>query len=76
MRIPLEWLNEYVDIKNIPPREVSDAFTALGLLLDKPIKDNVMDLEHRMDRSDWLSIIGCARDLAAYLKLDFKYPEF
>ncbi len=75
MKIPLEWLNEYVDIRNIPPKEIADAFTSLGLLLDKPITNKVMDLEHRMDRSDWLSIIGCARDLAAYLNLELKYPE-
>lgn len=75
MKIPLEWLNEYVNIKGIPSEEITNAFTSLGLLLDKPITNGVMDLEHRMDRSDWLSIIGCARDLAAYLKLDLKYPK-
>jgi len=30
------------------------------------IQTDVLDLEHRMDRSDWLGIIGCARDLAAF----------
>jgi len=31
-------------------------------------------LEHRMDRSDWLAIIGCARDLAAMLGVPLKLP--
>lgn len=81
MKIPLEWLKEYVDI-NKSPKEVSDSFTLLGLLLDKPIEmfesegysTAVLDLEHRMDRSDWLGITGCARDYAAFEKLDLKAP--
>ena len=66
MKVPLNWLSDYVKI-NKSPKEIANSFTALGLMLDKPIGENqVLDLEHRMDRSDWLSIIGCARDLAAF----------
>jgi phenylalanyl-tRNA synthetase beta chain len=75
MNIPLDWLKEYVDIKGKKPQEIANSFTSLGLLLDKPIKDDVLDLEHRMDRSDWLSILGCARDYAAFEGLKLKYPE-
>ncbi|MFC1622277.1 phenylalanine--tRNA ligase beta subunit-related protein [Patescibacteria group bacterium] len=74
MRIPIEWLREYVNIDK-SAKEIADTFTQLGLLLDKPIKNNVLDLEHRMDRADWLGIIGCARDLAAFEKLKLKIPE-
>ena len=74
MKIPLEWLGEYVDIKGKSPKEIADSFTALGLLLDKPIENEVLDLEHRMDRSDWLSILGCARDYAAFEGLSLKLP--
>ena len=62
MKIPFNWLKEYVDT-NKSIKEIAKSFTALGLMLDK-IDENVLDLEHRMDRSDWLSIIGCARDFA------------
>ena len=74
MKIPLIWLKDYIDIKK-SPKEIADSFTSLGLMLDKPIKDDVLDLEHRMDRSDWLSIIGCARDLSAMEGLRLKFPE-
>jgi len=72
MRIPLEWLREYVDIKK-SPKEIADSFTLLGLMLDK-IDGEVLSLEHRMDRSDWLSVLGCARDLAAFEKLNLILP--
>ncbi len=74
MKIPLDWLKDYIEI-NKTPAEIAASFTQLGLLLDKPIKDNVLDLEHRMDRSDWLSVLGCARDLAAFESMTLKYPK-
>lgn len=67
MKIPLEWLKEYVDLNDLTPKEIGLAFTQIGLMEDKPFDGEVFDLEHRFDRADWLSIIGCARDLAAYL---------
>ena len=75
MKIPLNWLKDYVETDK-SPREVATSFTQLGLMLDKPLDDSgVLDLEHRMDRSDWLSIIGCARDYAAFEKIKLKYPK-
>ena len=81
MKIPVEWLKEYVHVKK-SAKEMAESFTLLGLMLDKPIqtyKDGkysteVLDLEHRMDRSDWLSILGCARDYAAFEGLEFSMP--
>ncbi len=75
MRLPLDWLMEYVDLKGFTPAEIGNAFTEIGLMLDKPFDGKVFDLEHRFDRSDWLSVLGCARDLAAYLKLELKLPK-
>jgi hypothetical protein len=65
MILPLIWLKDYIETKKTP-KEIAESFTSLGLMLDKPIKDDILDLEHRMDRADWLSIIGCARDFAAF----------
>ena len=74
MKIPLNWLKDYVETTK-SPREIAMSFTQLGLMLDKPLDDTgVLDLEHRMDRSDWLSIIGCARDFAAFENIKLKYP--
>lgn len=75
MKIPLTWLKDYVKT-DASPREIANSFTQLGLMLDKPLDNSgVLDLEHRMDRSDWLSIIGCARDYAAFSKLKLVYPK-
>jgi len=74
MKIPLEWLKEYVKTDKSRD-EIAESFTALGLMLDKPTERDVLDLEHRMDRSDWLSIVGCARDLAAFENTDLIFPE-
>ncbi len=75
MKIPLNWLKDYVSTDK-SPREIAASFTQLGLMLDKPLDNSgVLDLEHRMDRSDWLSIIGCARDYAAFNKLKLNYPK-
>src|SRR3989344_7999133 len=74
MKIPLIWLNDYVNVKKSLVDVAAD-FTALGLMLDKPIENDTLDLEHRMDRSDWLSVVGCARDLAAMEGLELKLPE-
>jgi phenylalanyl-tRNA synthetase beta chain len=74
MKIPLIWLRDYIDIKK-STKEIGESFTALGLMLEKPVENEVLDLEHRMDRSDWLSIVGCARDLAAMEGIKLKFPE-
>ncbi len=44
-------------------------------MLDKPIEGDILDLEHRMDRSDWLSVLGCARDLAAFEQIPLSAPK-
>ncbi|MBI2414496.1 phenylalanine--tRNA ligase subunit beta [candidate division WWE3 bacterium] len=74
MKLPLVWLKDYIDTKKTPA-EIADSFTSLGLMLDKPIENDVLDLEHRMDRADWLSIIGCARDFAAFDGTKLKKPD-
>ena len=63
MKVPLNWLKDYLDLANQSPQKIAEDFTSLGLMLDKPIENNVLDLEHRMDRSDWLSILGYENSL-------------
>lgn len=74
MKIPLIWLKDYINTDKAG-KDLSASFTQLGLMLDKPIENNVLDLEHRMDRADWLSVIGCARDLAAFENLKLILPK-
>jgi len=75
MKIPLIWLKDYVETtKSI--KELSADFTQLGLMLDKPLDEtNVMDLEQRLNRSDLLSMLGCARDLAAFEAVKLTLPK-
>ena len=74
MILPLVWLKDYVNTSK-SPKEIAKVFTEIGLMLDRPITGEVLDLEHRMDRADWLSITGCARDFAAYEDIKFHYPK-
>ena len=82
MKIPLEWLKQYIKT-NKSAQELAVSFTALGLMLDKSIysyenggyKTEVLDLEHRMDRADWLSILGCACDIAAFENIELIKPK-
>ena len=75
MKVPLIWIKDYVETSK-SAKELAASFTQLGLMLDKPLDDkNVLDLEHRMDRSDWLSMIGAARDLAAFEGVPLKLPK-
>ena len=75
MKIPLIWLKDYIDTDK-SAKELAADFTQLGLMLDKPLdKTNVLDLEQRLNRSDLLSIIGCARDLAAFEGIPLKLPK-
>ncbi len=75
MKIPLTWLKDYVDT-NKSPAEIADSFTRIGLMLDKPVgDDNVLDLEQRLNRADLLSIVGCARDFAAFENIKLKEPK-
>ena len=74
MILPLIWLKDYVNTSK-SPKEIAKVFTEIGLMLDRPITGEVLDLEHRMDRADWLSITGCARDFAAFEGLKFHFPK-
>jgi len=74
MIITFIWLKDYIET-NKNSKEIAKSLTELGLMLDKPIKNEVLDVEHRMDRSDWLSIVWCAKDLAVFEKANFKFPE-
>lgn len=75
MKIPLIWLKDYVSTDK-PAKEIAADFTQLGLMLDKPLDTtNVLDLEQRLNRSDLLSIIGCARDLASFEGIKLNLPK-
>lgn len=76
MRISLDWLKEYVDVKGGLDK-VQQALTMTGLEVTSVLnieKDNIMDIEITPNRPDCLSVIGVARELAAALDRPLKIP--
>src|SRR5258708_39065719 len=67
MRIPLNWLSEFVKLPK-SQKELTDKLTLAGHMLDKTDRVNgnvVIDLELRGNRADCYSIFGIAREVAA-----------
>jgi phenylalanyl-tRNA synthetase beta chain len=70
MNVTLEWLKEFVDIK-LPPAKLAEVLTMGGLEVESfaPLgNDTVFELGVTPNRSDCLSVIGVARELAAQTK--------
>jgi len=78
MLIPLKWLEKYITLKHTN-EEFGQILTKLDSMQDGPIKmiNNlpVIDLEVRQNRPDLLSIIGIAREYAAYINENVTYPK-
>ena len=77
MKVPLNWLKDYVDI-DISQEELVAHLTAIGHMQDKRPEsvsgDTVLDLEVRQNRSDCLSILGIAKEVAAVTGKKVKKP--
>lgn len=77
MRIPLNWLNEFVSLPK-DRKLLTDKLTMAGHLLDKTDTVNgnaVIDLELRGNRADCYSIVGIAREVSALFGNQLKYPK-
>lgn len=78
MKIPLNWLKEYIE-GNLEIKEVADALTMSGLevaAIEEIDGDTVLDLEITPNRPDCLSIIGVAREIKAIFGLELRKPQF
>ena len=77
MRIPVDWLNEYVP-NNLSMRELAYALTDVGLEVEA-IEDmpggTVLDITVLSSRGDCLSALGVARELAMALRVDVRHRE-
>jgi phenylalanyl-tRNA synthetase beta chain len=77
MKISLEWLSQYLPASAAGPITASVAGEALthgGLpveVIETVGPDTVMDVEVTSNRSDCLSVVGVARELAALLNREF-----
>ncbi len=69
MKIPLEWLKEFVPIR-LSPKELADRLTTAGLevkVIEESAAGAVFEAEITPNRPDWLSIFGVAREVAAVM---------
>ena len=69
MKVPLEWLREYVAVK-LTARQLAERLTMAGLEVTGVAlvnREEVLDLEITPNRADCLSIIGIAREVAAII---------
>lgn len=67
MKVPFEWLKEYVTIR-LAPEKLAERLTMAGLevvAIHDVGGEPVLDLEITPNRADCLSIIGMAREVAA-----------
>lgn len=76
MRAPLSWLREYVELPE-PAEALVERLPMLGIGVegvDRAGGDLVLDLEIASNRPDLLSMIGIARELAAWGGCDVHLP--
>jgi len=76
MRVPYEWLKDFVDI-TATPEEVAERLTMIGLEVEGTEfvgGDTVFEVNVTPNRPDCLSIIGIARELSAAFKAPLKIP--
>ncbi len=76
MRLPVEWLKDYVDI-DANPEQISVTLTMAGLEVETVEQEGdeaVLDMKVTPNRGDCLSLVGSARELAAKQATVLKHP--
>lgn len=76
MKISINWLREYIDIRE-SPQKLKDDLTMIGLLVESILEVNgesVLELEATSNRPDCLCHLGVAREVAARYKRALKFP--
>jgi len=77
MRVPFEWLKEYVTMR-LSPEALAERLTMVGLevtAIEQVEGEPVLNLEITPNRADCLSIIGVAREVAALTSQPLKPPS-
>jgi len=77
MKVPLEWLGDYIEISEAPEK-IADILSDLGFACDgiqnRP-DGAVLDVEVTSNRPDCLGLIGIARELAAVTGRRLRVPD-
>jgi phenylalanyl-tRNA synthetase beta chain len=77
MRLPIEWISEYVP-NDLSVRELAFVLTNLGLEVEAIEGDGtaaVFDIKVTPNRGDCLSLLGVARELAMRCEKEVRAPE-
>jgi phenylalanyl-tRNA synthetase beta chain len=77
MKINIEWLSDYVEIKETP-QELADALTMAGLEvegIEEVLGHTVFEVGVTPNRPDWLSHLGVAREIAAIYGRELTPPQ-
>jgi phenylalanyl-tRNA synthetase beta chain len=82
MKILYSQIKELVPGLSASPKKVGEILTLTGFMMDSfeeieynHKRDYLIGLEIRQNRADCLSVIGLAREVAAYYGLGVKYPQ-
>jgi phenylalanyl-tRNA synthetase beta chain len=76
MRVPYEWLKEFVEI-TVTPEEVAERLTMTGLEVEGVESvngDTVFEVNVTPNRPDCLSMIGISREVSAIFNIPLKIP--
>lgn len=76
MRVPLEWLREFVEIDE-PANVLAERLPTIGLgveAVDQVGQDTVLDLEVTSNRPDCLGLLGVAREVAILFGRPLRLP--
>ena len=78
MRVPVEWIAEYVEI-DVATDRLSDVLTNIGLAVEAveehPAAGTVLEIEVTSNRADCYGMIGIARELAAATGKPLRMPD-
>lgn len=75
MRVPLEWLNEYIEVADLVPEDLAARLTMAGIPvegIDREAGEVVLELELTPNRGDCNGIINVAREVAALYERPLK----
>jgi phenylalanyl-tRNA synthetase beta chain len=76
MKISIEWLKEYVEIRE-SPEKLKEDLTMIGLLVEAILEapgSSVLEIEVTSNRPDCLSHYGIAREVAALYQRPLRFP--
>lgn len=81
MKFSWKWLNEIVDLNDIPINEIKQTLTLAGFEVEKienkpSIQDQIIEISVTSNRSDVSNMIGLAREISTIFNTKLKEPYY